>query len=635
MLFAAGASDRDSAAPLMVRPHPCFCWFASLLVAAGCAFAQPLLPPEPLRLETLAEFKNPTANWQIAGGLDGNPRRDKTLVPAPGSGVLVNTPRVGARGHLFTVWEHGDLELDLDFLLPPGANSGIYLQGRYEIQLMDSWGVREPKSGDNGGIYHRWDPARGKGKEGYDGHAPRANASRAPGLWQHLHVAFEAPRFDAAGKKTRNARFKRVTLNGFVIHENVEVSGPTRSPAFAEEGATGPLMIQGDHGALALRSIAVKRFASPPLAVEDLRYKLHAGEFKRIGEYDNLPPTSEGALQRFAHTAVEKSGKFGLVFTGALVVPRDGRYAFTIESTGNVRLLIDDRPVVIPLEKGSHPGAVTLKAGRHPFRLDLLQTAGRPSLELIAEGPGLPPQALTARAEKGSPTSAAKTGIAVEPKDRVLTQRSFVPFEPKKRLYALNVGTPAGAHFSYDFETGALLRAWRGNFLDAVEMWEARGSSQLGKPTGPALTFNAKPLVAAIESAQSGNWPDQPDALWSSNGYTLEPDGLPVFLSSFSGITVRDRIAPVADGRGLTRTIELNAVKLPDWSTWVLLAEAATITPQPDGAGWIIGDREWYLDWPADSRVRPVLRDRGGRQQLAAPVVRSTLGQPITYSIVW
>lgn len=67
-----------------------------------------------------------------------------------------------------------------------------------------------------------------------------------------------------------------------------------------------------------------------------------------------------------------------------------------------VRLLIDDRPVVLPLEKGSHPGAVELTAGRHAFRLDLVQRAGRPALELSAEGPGLAAHALTERDEKAA-----------------------------------------------------------------------------------------------------------------------------------------------------------------------------------------------------------------------------------------
>lgn len=615
------------------------CCFA-LLAVAGLR-AQATLPPEPVPLDSLAAFRAPSANWRLAADVAGDPRREKTLAAIDGSGVLVCNPGTTkeTRGHLFTAWDHGDLELDLDFLLPPGSNSGVYLQGRYEVQLFDSWGVREPKYGDCGGIYQRWDPQRGAGHEGYEGHAPRANACRAPGLWQHLRIEFQAPRFDANGKKTKNARFAKVVLNGFVIHENVEVTGPTRSAAFADEQPLGPLMIQGDHGSVALRRLAVKRFGPEPIRVENLRYKLFAGDFKQVGAYDAMTPTREGALEKFAHSAVEKSGKFALVFTGSLVVPRDGVYRFATESFAPARLVLDGRVVVLPLDRGSQPGLVTLKAGPHDFRLDLVHaTNARPSLELVAEGPGVAPQTLTVREReprmgRRSSDTAAKQ-LPVEPKDHVLVQRGFVPFEPRKRLYAVSVGTPAGVHYAYDFETGSLLRAWRGNFINAAEMWEGRGNDQIAKPDGPALTFNGKPTIALIEYAQNGDWPEQPDALWSSQGYVLEGGEQPVFLAHLAELAVRDRIAAAAEGRGLTRTIEVSG-KLPSWSAWVLLAEAASITPQPDGSGWVIGAREWYLDWPARAGRQPVLRTVNGKQQLAVPLTGAALGKPISYTIVW
>ncbi|MEO7598177.1 MAG: DUF1080 domain-containing protein, partial [Opitutus sp.] len=299
--------------------------------------AQSLLPADQSPLTSASDFRG-GANWHLAGGLAGDPRHDKVLVPAPGTGVLVATPGKEAHDHFFTTWTHGDIDLDLDFLMAAGANSGVYLQGRYEVQLFDSWGVQKPTAADCGGIYERWDDARGKGKEGYEGVAPRANASRAPGLWQHLHVEFEAPRFDSAGKKVKNARFRKVVLNGYTVQDNVEVKGPTRSSAFNDEQPLGPLMIQGDHGSVAIRSITSKRY-DPDLrvSVDQLAYKLYAGSFKTLGEYDEAKPTSTGTPAKFASSAVPTNGRFGLVFTGSLRVPRDGVYAFTADSFSSVR----------------------------------------------------------------------------------------------------------------------------------------------------------------------------------------------------------------------------------------------------------------------------------------------------------
>ncbi len=615
--------------------------FAFAVAAASLIRAQSTLPAEPVRLDSTAAFQPLTANWKLAGDLAGDPRRDKTLAIADGTGVLVCNPgkEKETRGHLFTAWDHGDLDLDVEFLLVPGSNSGVYLQGRYEVQLFDSWGVRAPTSADCGGIYERVDPARGKGKERFEGHAPRANACRAPGLWQTLHIEFQAPRFDDAGRKTRNARFTKVVLNGFTVQENVEVTGPTNSAAFKDEKVRGPLMIQGDHGPVAIREMRVKRFEPGAITATDLHYTLYAGDFKTIGAYDATQPKSEGVPARFAHGAVEKTGRFALVFTGTMDVPRAGAYRFAIESGSMTRLTIDDRPVVTPLEKGSQPGIITLTAGRHAFRADLVHTSnGRPNFEIVAEGPGLAPQTLTARdrpeGRGGRGTRAAAREILIEPTDRVRLQRGFVPFDPRKRLYAASVGTPGGAHFAYDFETGAILRAWRGKFLEMAEMWEGRGEPQLERPAGPALTFNGKPAIALIENAAGGDWPDRPEALWASQGYVLEADGTPVFLATLADVAIRDRIASLPDGRGLARTLQFTG-KLPSWSAWVLLAEAEIITTQPDGRGWVIGQREWYVDWPADAPARAIVRTVNGRQQLAVPLSSATLEKPLTYSIIW
>ncbi|MCH8948980.1 MAG: DUF1080 domain-containing protein, partial [Chloroflexi bacterium] len=63
--------------------------------------------------------------------------------------------------------QRGDVEAHIEFVVPQGSNSGIYFQGRYEIQVFDSFGVKKSKYSDCGGIYQRW--ANGKG---FEGHAP-------------------------------------------------------------------------------------------------------------------------------------------------------------------------------------------------------------------------------------------------------------------------------------------------------------------------------------------------------------------------------------------------------------------------------------------------------------------------------
>lgn len=212
-------------------------------------------------LKDLSAFKDPGATWQMAGSVRADLESPGELVFSAGNSVLVNYPTKKKPGKdLYSVNEYGDMDLELDYLMARGSNSGIYLQGRYEVQLLDSWGVQNPTYGDNGGIYERWDASQPAGSEGFEGWAPRQNASRAPGVWQHIKISFRAPRFDASGKKTENALIERIELNGTLIHENVVLSGPTRGPMSETETAKGPLRFQGDHGAVAFRNIRITHY---------------------------------------------------------------------------------------------------------------------------------------------------------------------------------------------------------------------------------------------------------------------------------------------------------------------------------------------------------------------------------------
>jgi hypothetical protein len=167
--------------------------------------------------------------------------------------VIDNGPN-GRTADLLTTQKFGDLELYLEFKIPRKSNSGVYLQGLYEVQILDSFGVATPGVHDCGAIYERWINDKGVG-----GSAPKRNASRPPGEWQSFLIRFRAPRFNTAGQKVENGRFLSVVHNGVVVQENVEVEGATRASLEAPEAPEGPVMIQGDHGPVALRNIYVRK----------------------------------------------------------------------------------------------------------------------------------------------------------------------------------------------------------------------------------------------------------------------------------------------------------------------------------------------------------------------------------------
>jgi sugar phosphate isomerase/epimerase len=217
-----------------------------------------------------SQWRGNTGQWEIVGDTLTKPGNEKLLSSKPGTGVIVNGP-TGRTRNLLSKTEFGDVKAHIEFMVPKGSNSGVYFNGRYEIQVFDSWGVKKPKYSDCGGIYQRWDDNREP--KGYEGHSPRVNVSREPGQWQTFDVIFRSPRFDKKGLKITNARFEKVVHNGTVIHADVELSGPTRAGAYNDEKPTGPLMLQGDHGPVAYRNIRIEPAGPNPFFAMDTATK--------------------------------------------------------------------------------------------------------------------------------------------------------------------------------------------------------------------------------------------------------------------------------------------------------------------------------------------------------------------------
>ena len=251
----------------MPRPFRSPCPLAALLAVAlasgiaGVGSAEDSSKKKVGQSESLLELSNWTrqGEWAMAGDIKGNPRKKEwKSIDEDGESILYNGKK-GDTTDIISKSEYGDVEAKIVFMIPKSSNSGIYFQGRYELQILDSYGKPDEKlkHADCGGIYERWDESAPEDDKGFEGTPPNTNASKAPGSWQSFHVLFRAPRFDESGKKSENARFVRVVHNGVTIHEDVELTGPTRGGA-AEEVERGPFRIQGDHGPVAIRKFHVQ-----------------------------------------------------------------------------------------------------------------------------------------------------------------------------------------------------------------------------------------------------------------------------------------------------------------------------------------------------------------------------------------
>ena len=204
----------------------------------------------------LKAWKTPTGLWTDASSVKIDPLNPKLLTSETGTGILVNG-KLGRTSNLLSKEDYGDVECHIEFMIPKGSNAGVKFEGLYEIQIYDSFAVKIPKASDCGGVYPRAEllPTYHHIDKGYP---PKVNACKAPGEWQTLDVTFLSPRFNASGKKTENAKFVKVLLNGEVVQEDLSVPCPTGHAWTQPEIPKGPIFLQADHGPVAFRSVKVR-----------------------------------------------------------------------------------------------------------------------------------------------------------------------------------------------------------------------------------------------------------------------------------------------------------------------------------------------------------------------------------------
>ena len=571
-------------------------------------------------------------NWSSVGGVAAVLDKDDTFRTEKGTGILVNQPTEKQRANLATVMEHGDIDLELEFMMSRHSNSGIYLQGRYELQLLDSWGVQHPGFGDCGGIYERWDDSLPEGKQGYQGYAPRMNACRAPGLWQKLEVSFQAPRFDSYGHKTANARLFYVKLNGVLLHENLELTGPTRGGG-TTEGPLGPLLIQGDHGAIAFRNIRYRTFGAAPLKLEKLRYELYETREDNL-QLEGLSPKRAGESPLLTQEIARANEGFALRFRGELLLTAAGRYDFSLNAFGWGSLAINGQPLLGP-GRNMRAQSITLPAGSHQLEVRYAKQESwyANGLGLFVAGPGLRRQALHAEGSLPPDSQAANPIYAhFQPEPAVL--RSFIDFQgpadstAHRIPHAISVGFPERVSYSYNLQSGALFQVWKSGFLDVTPMWHSRGDGS-ARPMGSVLPLQDAPALALLPSALAP-WPLEVEAPahFRPGGYRLDEKRQPTFYYEAYNMKAADQLTPAEGGKLLERKIELLGEAPP--GLYFRLAAGQKIDKMPNNTYAI--DQRYYIKLPEKVAFSPILRDVQGGQEL---LVLLEGIQVVAYQLVW
>ncbi|QNN22414.1 DUF1080 domain-containing protein [Planctomycetales bacterium ZRK34] len=182
------------------------------------------------------------SHWQV-GTAKVDPSDPKKLIVEPGGSDLVSAGIVGANIH--TDQKFGDARIELDVMIPAESNSGVFVMGEYEVQILDDpkANVDSPSDMDSGAIVTV--------------SPPKKLIKLEPGQWHHYVIEYQAPRFDPTGAKMLDAQIRKVVINDQVVQAEVNVPNVTASNLTGEEHTEGPLMLQGAEGPVAFRNISI------------------------------------------------------------------------------------------------------------------------------------------------------------------------------------------------------------------------------------------------------------------------------------------------------------------------------------------------------------------------------------------
>lgn len=377
-----------------------------------------------------------------------------------------------------------DCIVKLEFMLPEGSRSGLYLHSRYKLQISDSYGDESLTPETLGGIGAR---AATDEAPGFEGRPPLANAAKPAGEWQTLEVAFRAPRFDEAGKKTESALFLEVKINGVTVQENATVPGYTGGARYNWEQPDGAAAIDGSQGPISIR-----------------RFEARRADFGAIKTPEPGQPSNRDALVDLVAMGAEAFLQTGCIECHATKAG-DASMKTGPNLWGLFQLAPRQRLVVEP---GSD-APLAVEAGRSYLHRSVREpnaelalaetgpTAGQPYLPIM---PPMPAAILSeTKAEAiyrylltlNDPATQGPVVALAEPSGpaqidpladsnellvarRVRIQRGSMPGVSGRSIH---VGQPNGVNYTFDPRTLSIERLWQGGFLNAAEEWQGRGGN--------------------------------------------------------------------------------------------------------------------------------------------------------------
>lgn len=392
--------------------------------------------------------------------------------------------------------------------------------------------------------------------------------------------------------------------------------------------------------------------ASAPKLLSEMTYQVYKGEgWKKLPDFSTMEAEKKGKLPKnriSLDPAKDFKSSFGVVFEAKLTVPTTEEYLFTLSSDDGAALAIDGEGVID--NDGIHPntaktGKEKLEAGIHTLKVLYFDGGGQRALSLSAKTKSLGEVILssTRPAKKGKaksydpiPLTAAKPGEAI-------VHRAFLA-DAKPR--AIGVGYPGAVNLVWDADVLNLAYVWRGEFIDAANHWNGRGSGSqvLGQDrvkTAHGLPFQMlqsldEPWIpfseAKIKYERDVDDPQKeitfnikhPD--YQFRGYRLDKNRFPTFRYDYQDLEVTDSFTPQKSGdkEDLVRTVSITGT--PGENIYFRVADTGSLA---EVDGWFdIGNKMKIRIEGADTTIR----QSGGKKELLVPI---TSQSDITITYRW
>ena len=444
----------------------------------------------------------PNPEWSGAASVkitDDGARLDAT--PDADGPIIYYSGKKADSAQLRTNAYIGDCVVQMEFLAPAGSKAGIYLEGRYRIELADELGSVAPQD----------EPVTADANQ--VGIPALVNAAGASGTWQTFEAKFRVPRFDDARNRTEDGLILEVKINGKVVQSNTVVRGWSLGCEMKWLDAGGQTTFAVDRGALAIRNFSVFRADFNAVKVPDVSGKpsnvAKLVDLVKLGEttFRGLGCVECHAIQRDDTSTKTGPNLFGL-FT---IEPRDRVVAsggeghrFTIKAdhaylVRSIRTPADELAIA---ERGPTKGQPYLPV-MPPFLPTVLSDQ-----QIDAIGSYL---ATLNEVQNQGPITRLVTEAGVENydpmKDRlqILVDKTVrIQRGPMETVSgrSIHVGLPDGINYTFDPRVLGIAKIWQGGFLDMSGEWLNRGGGGL-KPGYQSTEINlgaARVLFAPLNA---------------------------------------------------------------------------------------------------------------------------------------